>query len=187
MKHISITLLFIILLNHCSIMSLGKKTLKVHFENTDIIFVDPCYFVKDNDIWEEYCDDFADNKSLEKLGCEQGLCIRVGDVYPDVIADENTGAILGELCSDSYVLGCFKLEDVLKHNPDYANDMERYPDNHLVIKGFTGDVIFETKKARYYEETLPITTIIGKGSINFHSAFLDDDNVLHFQPDCFHD
>lgn len=111
----------------------------------------------------------------------------VGDVYPDVIADVGTGTILGELCSDSSVLGCFKLEDVLKHHPAYADDMERCPDSHLLIKGFTGDVIFETRKARYYGESLPITSIIGKGSVNFHSAFLDDDNVLHYKPDCFHD
>ena len=75
----------------------------------------------------------------------------------------------------------------MKHNPDYAKEMEELPNSYLVIKGFTGDVVFETQKARYYDEVLPITTIIGKGSINFHSAFIDDDGVLHFKPDLFHD
>ena len=31
---------------------------KVHFEKTDIIFTDPCYFVKDDDIWDKYFEDF---------------------------------------------------------------------------------------------------------------------------------
>ena len=99
-------------------MPIGKKALKAHFDNTDIIFVDPCYFVKDEGTWEEYCEDFAKNKCLEKLGCEQGICVSVGDVSPEVIADETTGSVIGELCTDSNVSGCFRLEDVLKHNPD---------------------------------------------------------------------
>ena len=185
MKHL-IPLLIVSLLNVCC-MPIGKKALKAHFDNTDIIFVDPCYFVKDEGTWEEYCEDFAKNKCLEKLGCVQGICVSVGDVSPEVIADETTGAVIGELCTDSNVLGCFRLEDVLKHNPDYAEEMEELPNSYLVIKGFTGDVVFETQKARYYDEVLPITTIIGKGSINFHSAFVDDDGVLHFKPDSFPD
>lgn len=48
-------------------MFLGKKTLKVHFENADIIFVDPCYFVKGDGTWEDYCDDFAKTKVLINL------------------------------------------------------------------------------------------------------------------------
>ncbi len=169
----------------CS-MLFGKKTIKTHFENCDIIFVDPCNCVKDNEIWEKYCDDFAENKNLDKLGVKQGVCTYVRDVYPDAIVDESTGSILGELCSDSYLLGCFRLEDVLNHNPEYAKEMEKYPESFLVIKNFTGDVVFETKKARYYDEKLPITTIIGKGSVNFHSAFVYD-GVIHLHPDFFHD
>ena len=186
MKHLVIPILIVSFLNVCC-MPIGKKALKAHFDNTDIIFVDPCYFVKDEGTWEEYCEDFAKNESLDKLGCEQGICVSVGDVYPEVIADQTTGSVIGELCTDCYVLGCFRLEDVLKHNPDYAKEREELPNSYLVIKGFTGDVVFETKKARYYDEVLPITTIIGKGSINFHSAFVDDDGVLHFKPDLFHD
>lgn len=118
----------------------------MHFENADIIFVDPCYFAKDDGVWEEYCEDFAQNKSLDKLGCEQSICISVGDVSPDVLVNENDGSVLGSICTDSYVLGCFKLEDVLEYNPEYTEDMEKYPDSFTVIKGFTGDVVFETKK-----------------------------------------
>lgn len=168
-------------------MSIGYKSLKAHFDNTDIIFVDPCNFAKNNDIWEEYCEDFAENKSLEKLGCEQGICVMVGDVHPDVIADEATDAILGELCCDSGIFGCFRLQDVLKHNPDYSKEMEDLPSSYVIIKGFTGDIVFETKKTRYYDEKLPMTTIIGKGSVNFHSAFVDDDGALHSKADLFQD
>ena len=167
-------------------MLFGKKTLKVHFENDDIIFVDPCYFVKDNSTWEEYCEDFAKNKKLDILGCNNSICVSIGDVYPDVLADETTGTVYGALCSDSSLLGCFKLEEVLNHNPDYAKEIEQSPDSCLVIKHYTGDVVFEIKKARYYDERLPMITIIGKGSTKFHSAF-SEDGILHFRPDFFHD
>lgn len=170
----------------CSMLT-NKKTLSVHFDNTDIIFVDPCYFAKDDGVWEEYCEDFAINKNLVKLGCKHSICYQVGDVYPDVLVNEDDGTILGEIGSDSYLVGCFELEDVLTYNPEYANEMEEYPNSFCLIKGFTGDVVFETKKARYYDENLPITTIIGRGSVNFHSAFIDDDGVLHLNPDLFHD
>lgn len=186
MKHIFISLFFVSLFSFCSMPS-TRKTHKVHFDNADIVFIDPCYFVKDNDIWENYCFDFEKNKSLDKLGCEQGICLGVGDVYPDVLADENTGVVIGELGSDSYLLGCFKLSDILMHNPDFAQYMVEYPNNFVLIKDFTGDVCFRTKKARYFDEVLPMTTIIGVGSTNFHSAFIDDDGILHFKPDLFHD
>ena len=103
-------------------MPTKMKTQKMHFENADIIFVDPCYFAKDDGVWEEYCEDFAQNKNLDKLGCEQSICISVGDVSPDVLVNENDGSVLGSICTDSYVLGCFKLEDVLEYNPEYDND-----------------------------------------------------------------
>lgn len=166
-------------------MLLNKET--IVFENTDIIFVDPSYFVKDGDTWEAYCEDFANNTCLEKLGCGQGICVGVGDVCPSVIVDEATGLVLGELCTDSHILGCFKLDDVLQYNPDYAKDLKNLPNSYLLIKGYTGEVVFETREAQYYDEVLPMVTIIGKGTVNFHSAFVDDDNSLHFQPDCFHD
>ena len=162
-------------------MPTKTRTQKVHFENTDIIFVDPCFFAKDEGVWEEYCEDFAKNKNLEKLGCEQGICISIGDVYPDVLVNESDGSLLGSICSDSYVLGCFNLEDVLKYNPEYAEDMEKYPESFTVIKGFTGDVVFKTKKERYYDEFLPVTTIIGIGSNPFHSGFTDDDGSIKLQ------
>ena len=186
MKHIGITLFIVLLFNCCS-MPFGNKTHKAHFDNADIIFVDPCYFAKDDGVWEEYCEDFTKNQSLEKLGCEHSICYQVGDVYPDVLVNEDEGTVLGEIGSDSSLLGCFKLEDVLTYNPEYADNIKNHPDNFCLIKGFTGDVIFETKKARYYDENLPITTIIGRGSVNFHSAFIDDDGVLHLNPDLFHD
>ena len=159
-------------------MPIGKKTLKAHFDNTDIIIVDPCYVAKDDGVWEQYCFDFEKNKSLDKLGCEQGICVGVGDVSPDVLVDMKDGSILGEIGTDSYLLCCVKLEDVLKYNPEFAIHMAKFPNTFCVIIQFTGEVIFETKKERYYDEKLPITTIIGKGSTNFHSGFIDDDDSV---------
>ena len=164
-------------------MATTNNRLTAHFENADIIFVDPCYIVKDGDIWETYCEDFSANKNLDKLGCSQGICLHVGDVYPEVLADENTEEILGEICSDSNNIACLNLDEVLAYNPDFADDL----DSGIVIRNFTGEVIFETVETSYYDEVLPITSIIGIGSTPFHSAFFDDDENLHFQPDCFTD
>ncbi len=157
-----------------------------HFDNTDIILVDPCYFIKDDGTWEEYCDDFAENRSLEKMGCAKGLCYSVGDVSPEVLVNpDDFTAYEGKIRTDSHLIGCFRLEDVLAHNPEYAEDMEKYPDSFCIIKGFTGDVVFEIKDEHYYDEMLPMTTVIGIGSPGFHSAFIDYDGEpkLHFS-DC---
>lgn len=162
------------------------KRISVHFDNTDIILVDPCYFIKDDGTWEEYCDDFAENRSLEKLGCSKGICLCVGDVSPSVLVNPYDGMVYdGQICTDSHLLGCFRLQDVLAHNPAYAEDMENYPSSHYVIREFTGDVAFEVKEENYYDEILPITTIIGTGTHCFHSAFIDDDGSvkLHLR-DC---
>lgn len=177
MRHIIISLFFASLL-FVSIMPIRKKTIKVHFDNSDILFIDPCYLAKDDGVWEQYCFDFEKNESLDKLGCEQGICMGVGDVSPDVLVDEKDGSIIGEIGTDSYLLCCVKLKDVLKYNPEFADYMEAYPENFSVVKEFTGEVVFETKKERYYNEKLPITTIIGKGSTNFHSGFIDDDGSV---------
>lgn len=154
-----------------SIMSIFKKTPKVHFDNADIIFIDPCYFVKNDEIWREYCEDFSANKSLDKLGCSQGLCFAIGDIYKNMLVSDN-GTEIGAICSDSYLLGCFRLDEVLKYNPDYAHEMEQNPSSFIIIKDFTGDVLFETNRERIDNETIPIITIIGKGSINFKSVFV---------------
>jgi len=152
------------------IMSIFRKTPKVHYDNADIIFVDPCYFVKNDEVWREYCEDFSVNKSLDKLGCSQGLCFAIGDVYKNLLVCDD-GTEIGALCSDSYLLGCFRLDEVLNYNPNYAQDMEQCPSSFIVIKGFTGDVFFETNREHINNESLPMITIIGKGSKNFKSVF----------------
>jgi len=102
----------------------------------------------------------------------------VGNVSPDVLVNPEVFTVYeGRIITDSHLLGCFKLEDVLEYNPKYAEDMESYPDNQCVIRGFTGDVVFEIKDEQYYDEILPITTVIGVGTPGFHSAFIDDDGT----------
>lgn len=108
----------------------------VSFTNQDIIFIDPCYFVKDNDVWEEYCEDFSENKSLDKLGISNGISMAISDVYKDILVNTDTGDVIGEICSDSYLLGCFQLDEVLKHNPDFESELETCP--LTIIRNFTG-------------------------------------------------
>ncbi len=162
------------------------ETYKVHFEKkTDIIFVDPSYFVKEDEVWEEYWEDFSKNKNLGKLGCSAGVCASVEDVYPNLLVDVDSGNVIGELCSDSCILGCFRLEDVLAYNPDFAEYMKEYPGSVLVIEGFEGDIVFIVEDAPYYGDVRPFTTIKGSGNVNFHSAFVDDDGKFHYKPDLF--
>ena len=82
----------------------------------------------------------------------------------------------------SVLVPCYNEEQVLPLFIEAITPlMEKYPDSFTVIKGFTGDVVFETKKERYYDEVLPITTITGIGTIRFQSGFTDDDGSIKFQ------
>ena len=68
-------------------------------------------------------------------------------------------------------IGCFLLEEVLKHNPSVAEDMEKNRHAFAIIRNFTGTVTFTVKEEKYYSERLPILNIRGEGNINFHSDY----------------
>jgi hypothetical protein len=146
----------------------------VSFTNQDIIFIDPCYFVKDNEVWEEYCEDFSENKSLDKLGISNGILMAISDVYKDILVNTDTGDVIGEICSDSYLLGCFQLDEVLKHNPDFESELETCP--LTIIRNFTGTVTFSKAKEMVDGHKYTIVTVKGKGSVNFRSEFSEDED-----------
>lgn len=68
-------------------------------------------------------------------------------------------------------IGCFLLEEVLKHNPSVAEDIEKNRHAFAIIRNFTGTVTFTVKEEKYYSERLPILNIRGEGNINFHSDY----------------
>lgn len=79
-------------------------------------------------------------------------------------------------------IGCFLLEEVLKHNPSVAEDMEKNDHAFAVIRNFTGTVTFTANEERYYRERLPILNIRGEGNINFHTDY-DPESLLEGMDD----
>ena len=79
-------------------------------------------------------------------------------------------------------IGCFLLEEVLKHNPSVAEDMEKNRHAFAIIRNFTGTVTFTVKEEKYYSERLPILNIRGEGNINFHSDY-DPESLLEGMDD----
>lgn len=141
-----------------------------HFEKADLLITDPIYFINDSDIWEENCEELANNRSLDRIGLTTGIIHGCGDVYRDQIVDED-GTVLGCFCSDSYTIACVRLDEAMAINPELADDIENSPNCYTIIKDFTGDVEFISKKEKYYDEQLVMITIIGRGTTNFHSDF----------------
>ena len=79
-------------------------------------------------------------------------------------------------------IGCFLLEEVLKHNPSVAEDMKKNDHAFAVIRNFTGTVTFTVNEERYYRERLPILNIRGEGNINFHTDY-DPESLLEGMDD----
>ena len=151
------------------IKRLQKHGLTMEVEGKDIIIADACYFVKSTEIWEKYWYDFAVNKSLDKLGCSNALCLDFSDVYKCLLVDDE-GKILTSFVSDSYIVGCFLLDEVLAYNPSFADEMEGIC---AIFRNFTGTISFVIEDPDNYKERsgVPVITIVGKGSQNFHSDF----------------
>lgn len=162
------TIVCLLIITACN--STAMEPIVCHFEKTDLLITDPIYFINVDNVWEENCEDFSENKSLDKLGLTTGIIHSCGDVYRDQIVDES-GNVLGCFCSDSYNIACVKLDEVLAFNPELANEIEENPNCYAVIKNFTGDVKFIFKKEKYYDEQLVMVTIVGEGTTNFHSEF----------------
>lgn len=146
----------------------SMETATAFFDHQDIIFVDLVYFVKDDQVWRANCEDFTKNKSLDKLGISNGISMGITDVYKNVLVDTDTGEMIDCICSDSYVYGCFLLDEVLKHNPDFEMDTPS-----IIIRNFTGTVTFSVAEEMVFDEVIPIVNISGVGSVNFKNDFLE--------------
>ena len=136
----------------------------------DIIIVDPCYFCADTDFWEQHWQHFGNNELTEEMGFSNALSFSVSDYQVTDIVDSK-GDLVGSWCSDSNIVGCFLLDEVLRLNPAFADELEF----GVVIRNFSGQVRFhfEQKTApwTFYGEEVEEDTIVlyieGLGDINF--------------------
>lgn len=136
----------------------------------DIIIVDPCYFCDDTDFWEQHWQHFGNNELTEEMGFSNALSFSVSDYQVTDIVDSK-GDLVGSWCSDSNVVGCFLLDEVLRLNPAFADELEF----GVVIRNFSGQVRFhfEQKTApwTFYGEEVEEDTIVlyieGIGNTSF--------------------
>ena len=121
------------------------------------------------------------SEDLNKIECPNSITATGCDVNKDTFYN-NQGDVINEFRSDSYVIGCFLLEEVLNHNPKVAKDIEELSYCFAIFKNFTGTVTFTIKEEKYYRERLPILNIRGEGNINFHSDY-DPESLLEGMDD----
>lgn len=146
-------------------------TYSMHVEGKDIVITDIIYIMNDDD--NDNIDIIActENKGeLHKIGCPNSITATGCDVVKSSIYNKK-GEVISQFCSDSYIIGCFLLEEVLKHNPKLAKDLEELPYAFAIIRNFTGDITFTIKEEKVFDEKMPILNIRGKGNINFHSDY----------------
>ena len=173
------SLILLITMNSCD-KTLATYSMKV--EDKDIIITDLIYIMRDEDgdiIDINKCTDNIED--LNKIECPNSITATGCDVNKDTFYN-NQGDVINEFRSDSYVIGCFLLEEVLNHNPKVAKDIEERSYCFAIFKNFTGTITFTIKEEKYYSERLPILNIRGEGNINFHSDY-DPESLLEGMDD----
>ena len=160
------SLILLITMNSCD-KTLASYSMKV--EGKDIVITDVVYIMADgNDIDLLKCR--RNEGNLERIGLPNSITACGCDVNKQTFYNDE-GDVINEFCSDSYVIGCFLLEEVLNHNPKVAKDIEELSYCFAIFKNFTGTITFTIKEEKYYSERLPILNIRGEGNINFHSDY----------------
>lgn len=130
-------------------------------ENKDIIITDPCYIIRadrDRD-WR----DCSCGNHMEILGITNYFTkdTMYGDWSCTVYKDNDE--VLGQFCADSGQVSCFMLDEVRAYNPNIDLWIEGHPWCVTKISNFTGEVYTE------YNADEDCLSVVGKGSINFHS------------------
>ena len=149
--------------------------MKMDIKEKDIIVIDPVYFITDNNEWQEFI------KNLDKsvLGFSNAIVTELSDYHQTELIDKE-GNTIGEWCSDSNLLGCFLLDEVLVHSRKFAEDKDNWSKYCVIIPNFTGEVIFSFEKRRFsvdfikegeFEEA-DVLTIKGIGSPSFESKYV---------------
>ena len=123
----------------------------------DIILIDPCSVVKSNSDWHA-CEFGADMSALgftDFVYADSGSDSRIR-----VIATDRRET-LGTVCTDSCVFVVILYNELMRYRPDFSDHI-RYPENSVIIRGFSGEVVYEEN------------CFTGKGNVNFRSEAVEN-------------
>ena len=153
----------------------NSVVMEMNVKEKDIIIIDPVYIINDNDEWLEFI------KKLDKsvLGFSDAIVTELSDYHQTEIIDKN-GYTIGEWCSDSKLLGCFLLDEVLAYSKDFAKDNDHWKNYCVIIRNFSGTIQFVNETRRIpcdflgegkYEDA-EILSIKGIGEPSFDTKYL---------------
>jgi hypothetical protein len=108
------------------------------------------------DLQELYFDTFSQYNDSSISANEKECLMREYELKMDKIA--GPGAILGEFCADTSLVGVFLLSEVLKYNPNFDYHIKR-PWTTTLIKDFDGHVEIISDDGGVH--------VVGTGNINF--------------------
>ncbi|MDE5780243.1 MAG: hypothetical protein K2I03_02020 [Lachnospiraceae bacterium] len=129
----------------------------------DVIIMDPCNLVKEEEDWEKVLTKEFDNVELEKIGIEHYMSFGAqGEGRAKVINDN--GQVIGEFCTDSTLFCILLLSDLLKYNKDF-DDYNKYPGSCCVVSDFDGEITLENEGDDSYK-------IVGKGKNSFFTEWI---------------
>lgn len=127
-------------------------TKKEHFEGT-IVIGDPCSMVSCEEDWQKA----KWGERMDVLGFGPFLAVEAEEDSFEAV--DERGSILGKFCTDSCIVVVVSLDDLLKYNPLFADELAAYPQNFVVIKDFRGDVACRKRGDE--------RQIVGQGNIAF--------------------
>ena len=175
MKHVLSILLAFLFLAACTGNPQNSQHMEMNIKEKDIIIIDPVYFISNNEIWLE----LISNLDKSVLGFSEGIIAELSDYRQTEIVDQK-GNLIGEWCSDSGLLGCFLLEEVLAFSNHFAKDSANWANYCVVIRDFTGKIVFDAETRRIpcdflgegkYEDA-EILSIKGIGEPSFDTKYL---------------
>lgn len=90
--------------------------------------------------------------------------------------EKETNKVLGQFCADAGEVCVLLLDEVLKYNPTYQDEIGTWC--ATIIKDFDGDISFDIKEEctivetdnGAYQDIDTNISVIGKGNINFYTA-----------------
>ena len=129
--------------------------------NGDVLITDPVYIMRKGDDGENDWQDCEYGDKLNNLGIKKFFTVYGDEVGAKVVSDD-TNEVLGEFCSDSAAVSVMLLSEVLAYNPNYPDELKKYPHTGTIIKDFCGEI----KKIQKDDSV----SFVGKGNINFHTV-----------------
>lgn len=155
--------------------------MEMNVEGKDIIIIDPAYFIEDDTVWQK----IVDNLDKSVLGFSNAIIVELSDYHQTEIIDKG-GNLIGEWFSDSNLLGCFLLDEVVAYSKQFAKDEENWENYSVIIRNFTGSIEFINENRRFpmdyiqigsFEE-VPVLTIKGIGSPFFETKHVPTEDFL---------